>query len=288
MTTAAAPTGEPRARDADATRDALLRAAMRRFTLLGYDRTTTRDIAQDAGANVSLIARYFGSKDGLFAAVLQESAEAMGEGRTRDDLDLVGSVLDGLRTDGWDEFGGEHPLLMLVRDTGENEQIVALRRRALAVAVEHLAALAAAERPAGSGAGPGHRATPARRDAARAAGGDAVDPGRRARRRAGPRVARPVGRPGPHARRRRRARRRRPDRGGGSRAVSRRRPRCRADQQRIRLPDDARVLVVVVELATGSSRIALIRARFLSLDLMVVHGATSVSVRRNICSLAAV
>ena len=144
---------EPRPRDAEATRAALLQAAMRRFTLLGYDRTTTRDIAHDAGANVSLIARYFGSKDGLFAAVLRESADAMRMGYAGQDLDLVDSVLEGLRTDGWAEFGGEHPLLMLVRDTGENEQIVELRRRALGVAVDRLAGLAASERPAPPGRG---------------------------------------------------------------------------------------------------------------------------------------
>jgi AcrR family transcriptional regulator len=153
MPTAAVSETEPRPRDADATRAALLQAAMRRFTLLGYDRTTTRDIAQDAGVNVSLIARYFGSKDGLFGAVLRESAQAMGQGRTTGDLDLVGSVLDGLRTDTWPEFGGEHPLLMILRDSGESEEIAALRRRALTVAVDHLGTLVASERPAPPGRG---------------------------------------------------------------------------------------------------------------------------------------
>jgi AcrR family transcriptional regulator len=37
---------------------------------MGYERTTSRDIASDTGANVSLLYRYFGSKEGLFEVVL--------------------------------------------------------------------------------------------------------------------------------------------------------------------------------------------------------------------------
>jgi AcrR family transcriptional regulator len=63
----------PRKRDADATRAAILDAAMSKFAQLGYDRTALRDIAGEAGADVALIKRYFGGKEALFTAALKAS-----------------------------------------------------------------------------------------------------------------------------------------------------------------------------------------------------------------------
>ena len=129
-----------RQRNADVTRADLLRSAKRRFTLFGYERTTTRDIAADAGANVSLITRYFGSKEGLFAAVLSESAEALDQAAEREpSQDLVTQILNSLQPDAWAEYGGENPLILLSRDLGDREEIQALRRAGLETAVEHFA-----------------------------------------------------------------------------------------------------------------------------------------------------
>lgn len=133
--TAETPGSQPRARDAAATRADLLSAAMRLFTLHGYDRTTTRDIAAAAGVNVALIARYFGSKDGLYAAVLETSAGTMD---ARPSADLVSEIIDGLRPDAWPEFGGEHPLLLLMRQDTTDDRTAELRRRALSTAVTRL------------------------------------------------------------------------------------------------------------------------------------------------------
>jgi AcrR family transcriptional regulator len=145
-----------RARNAEATRDALLKAAMRRFTLLGYDHTTTRDVAADAGVNVALINRYFGSKDGLFAAVMGEYAQAMAEFRSSRAGSLVQSMLDQLDTAAFPEFGGEHPLLLLLRDIGADERVAELRRGTLHEVIGRLGAEldagAAAERDAGAAA----------------------------------------------------------------------------------------------------------------------------------------
>lgn len=120
----------PRARDADATRADLLHAAMRRFTVLGYERTTTREIARDAQVNVSLINRYFGSKDGLFAAVMRESATSLAQSVPDEPADFVDGMLQSMTSGTRPEFGDEHPLLLLLRDVGE-EQVQELRRRAL-------------------------------------------------------------------------------------------------------------------------------------------------------------
>lgn len=48
----------------------LLEAAQRLFGERGFERTTTREIADAAGVDAALIARYFGSKTGLYLAAL--------------------------------------------------------------------------------------------------------------------------------------------------------------------------------------------------------------------------
>ncbi|HLU54039.1 MAG TPA: TetR family transcriptional regulator [Pseudonocardia sp.] len=53
-----------------AAREAILAAARARFTEQGYDRTTIRQVAADAGIDPSMVMRYYGSKEGLFAAAV--------------------------------------------------------------------------------------------------------------------------------------------------------------------------------------------------------------------------
>lgn len=64
-----------RHRDAAATRAAILAAARALFTEHGYDGTGLRDIARAAGSDSRLISRYFGSKEGLFAEVVDLAYE---------------------------------------------------------------------------------------------------------------------------------------------------------------------------------------------------------------------
>jgi AcrR family transcriptional regulator len=52
-------------------RELLLQAATTLFAERGFDRTTTREIAEQAGVDATLIARYFGSKTGLYLAALR-------------------------------------------------------------------------------------------------------------------------------------------------------------------------------------------------------------------------
>jgi AcrR family transcriptional regulator len=75
----------PAARSRLATRSRLLEAARVRFQEHGFDGTTVRDIAADAGVDPALINRYFGSKEGLFTEI------------TLADVSL-GSLLDGDRS----------------------------------------------------------------------------------------------------------------------------------------------------------------------------------------------
>ena len=68
----------PRPRNAAVTRAAILHAARQRFARHTYDDVGLRDIAGDAGVDASLIKRYFGSKERLFADVLR-SCEMRGD-----------------------------------------------------------------------------------------------------------------------------------------------------------------------------------------------------------------
>ena len=60
----------PRPRNAAVTREAIAAAARERFSRHSYDDVGMRDVAGDVGLDAALISRYFGSKEDLFAAVL--------------------------------------------------------------------------------------------------------------------------------------------------------------------------------------------------------------------------
>ncbi|MEV0650589.1 TetR family transcriptional regulator [Phytomonospora sp. NPDC050363] len=126
-----APATGARRRDAAATRRALLDAASGRFVRLGYDRTTLRDVAADVGVNLALIKRYFGSKEGLFKAALAATPRFLGRDGEfpRDRAGLAEALGRQLSAGAWPEFG-EHPVLMLLRASGD-ERVDGLRRRAL-------------------------------------------------------------------------------------------------------------------------------------------------------------
>ncbi|MFC7977698.1 TetR family transcriptional regulator [Streptomyces cinereoruber] len=57
-------------RRSDATRGAILSAARERFATDGYERATIRAIAKDANIDPSMVMRYYGNKEGLFAAAV--------------------------------------------------------------------------------------------------------------------------------------------------------------------------------------------------------------------------
>src|SRR5918999_3493174 len=53
------------------TREAIAGAARRLFAERGYDRTTIRAIAAEAGVDPALVVHFFGSKEALFRAVIE-------------------------------------------------------------------------------------------------------------------------------------------------------------------------------------------------------------------------
>jgi AcrR family transcriptional regulator len=137
----------PRRRDATETRRRLLYAGRRRFALHGYERTTLRQIAADAGVNIALIKRYFGSKEGLFEAALVAAPDQLAEldDIVGDQARLAEVLSRELSASAWPETG-ENPILLLLRSAGDPRSD-ALRRRGIKDHAERL--LRAAGYPAG-------------------------------------------------------------------------------------------------------------------------------------------
>jgi len=102
MTTPRVPAATPRRRDAAGSRQALLDAARTLFNERGFDRTTIRDIGELAGLDPTLIARYFGSKSGLYLAILRTDFAAEESDAPRDlfDRDRMIELLDRVQRRG--------------------------------------------------------------------------------------------------------------------------------------------------------------------------------------------
>jgi AcrR family transcriptional regulator len=92
---------EPRPRDPEGTRRRILAAALRSFSAKGIDGARVDAIAARARTNKRMLYYYFGSKDGLFRAVLrQRLAERSPEMRARDRTGpgRLATLQDGLAT----------------------------------------------------------------------------------------------------------------------------------------------------------------------------------------------
>lgn len=67
------PATTTRRRDAEATREAILVSARKAFAQSGYDGAGLREIAAGAGVTAMMVNRYFGSKEQLFAEVVEQT-----------------------------------------------------------------------------------------------------------------------------------------------------------------------------------------------------------------------
>jgi len=74
----------------------MLAAARSRFLEESYDNVSLREIAGDAGVDVALVNRYFGSKEGLFKEVLSSGKKKFDGNRTADEMPayLAGIIID--------------------------------------------------------------------------------------------------------------------------------------------------------------------------------------------------
>lgn len=62
----------PQRSDGEQTRERLMHAALRLFAQRGFEKTSTREIAEAAGSNLAAIKYYFGDKAGLYRTVFFE------------------------------------------------------------------------------------------------------------------------------------------------------------------------------------------------------------------------
>jgi AcrR family transcriptional regulator len=117
------------------TRDRILDAARRLFLEEGYDRTTIRTVAAAADIHPSMVMRYYGSKEGLFAAAATFDLEIP-------DLadvprEQVGRAMIRHFVRRWEARGEELPALLRVSVTHEQarERLLELFRDQVAPAL---------------------------------------------------------------------------------------------------------------------------------------------------------
>jgi|CXWL01.1.fsa_nt_gi AcrR family transcriptional regulator len=123
----------PRRRDATATRESILAAGKRLFSSRGYGQVGIRDLAAAAGVDAALVMRYFGSKEGLFDAVVDEliGSEGMFDGDPAQLPQRLAAYMADCVPGECDDHGD--PLQLIVRSLGDP---VAAARLARAIA-EH-------------------------------------------------------------------------------------------------------------------------------------------------------
>ena len=124
-------------RNAAATRNAILEAARVAFTRHGFDQVGVREITHAAGVNPSLVNRYFGTKEQMFAEVMQVGLgfDGFGDGsQAQMTRWLTDYVLD--KTVDRDAFD---PMLSLIRSAAVAQAQPVLRDYLAREAIEPLA-----------------------------------------------------------------------------------------------------------------------------------------------------
>jgi AcrR family transcriptional regulator len=135
--------GPPRPRNAAATRNRLLEAARQQFLQHGYRGTSLRSIAAQAGVDVMLIRRYFGSKQELFTTATDVSNNVPAARRAADDAVgqlLIERVLQTRRDI-------DAPLFALLRSSGDPEVVARLNLQIETGLTRNLARRITAENP---------------------------------------------------------------------------------------------------------------------------------------------
>jgi AcrR family transcriptional regulator len=129
-------------RRSDATRAAILRAARERFAADGYERATIRAIAADATIDPSMVMRYYGNKERLFAAAAEfdlRLPEMSGV-----PVEELATVLVGHFLDRWE---GDETLMALLRAGVTNPAAAERMREIFAAQLGPLAEKLAPDEP---------------------------------------------------------------------------------------------------------------------------------------------
>ena len=120
------------------TREAILNAARHSFAARGYDGTTIRGIAADAGVNPALVHHFYGTKEGLFAAAMKlpvlpsdllSRAFSAARDRFGDDFEAhLGEVMVGTMLRAWDVTEVRTAFLGLLRTAATTDRGLAMLR----------------------------------------------------------------------------------------------------------------------------------------------------------------
>jgi AcrR family transcriptional regulator len=108
------------------TRQAIEAAARELFSANGFERTTVRDIGARAGIDPSMIIRYFGSKDALFARVAQPDLQFPDLGDV--ETDTIGEALVRHFLAQWEGEQAGRGLPVLLRSAASNQDAAARLR----------------------------------------------------------------------------------------------------------------------------------------------------------------
>ncbi|MFI7119748.1 TetR family transcriptional regulator [Amycolatopsis sp. NPDC049868] len=133
---------ESKPRRSDATRAAILAAARERFAADGYERATIRAIAADAGIDPSMVMRYYGNKEKLFATAAEFDLRLPDIAGTPHEA--VGEMLARHVLTRWE---GDETMMALLR-AGVTNEAAAERMRSIFAAQLGPVALALAPDPA--------------------------------------------------------------------------------------------------------------------------------------------
>lgn len=106
-------------RKSDATRTRIVEAARERFRKEGFERTTIRKVAGDAGIDPSMVMRYFESKRGLFDAAM--TVELRIPDLSRHPRDKLGEAIITHFLKRWEEPDADS-LQLLLRSSASNEE----------------------------------------------------------------------------------------------------------------------------------------------------------------------
>ncbi|WIX99373.1 TetR family transcriptional regulator [Amycolatopsis mongoliensis] len=117
-------------RRSDATRATILEAARRRFAADGFRRATIRSIAADADIDPSMVMRYYGSKDGLFAAAVDVELDLPDLAAA--DPGTVGELLTRQFLVLWERPPTDEILLTLLRSAVADDAVVEKMRQVFA------------------------------------------------------------------------------------------------------------------------------------------------------------
>lgn len=124
--------GRPRS---NLSREKILETARLAFSANGYTDTSLRGIARDAGVDPSLVVQYFGSKAGLFGAVVEWPFDASQVAAEIQEVpaDRVGEYAARLFISQWDRDEHRNPILSLIYAALSEESAATMLREFITV-----------------------------------------------------------------------------------------------------------------------------------------------------------